>query len=111
MYLTKAAIDATLKSMATFPEGSEVVLTFLQPPVDGSQVSPSGPSRLAQRVAASGEPFVSYFDEATLKANLLAAGFLKVEFLTPEIANARYFQERPTDLPLPQRTDIASALR
>jgi methyltransferase (TIGR00027 family) len=111
MYLTEAAIDATLKSMATFPEGSEAVLTFLQPPVDGPQTSPSGPSRLAQLVADSGEPFVSYFDEAMLEEKLLASGFSSVEFLTPDMASARYFQGRPTDLPLPKRTGIASALR
>jgi len=111
MYLTDAAIDATLGSMAAFPEGSEVVLTFLQPPMSDSRASLPGPSRLAQRVAESGEPFVSYFDRATIKGKLLAAGFSSVEFLTPEIANSRYFQQRQSDLPLPKRTGIAAALR
>ena len=111
MYLTDAAIDATLRSMATFPEGSEVVLTFLQPPMRSPHASLEGPSRLAQRVAELGEPFVSYFDQATLKAKLLAAGFSRVEFLTPAIANSRYFEQGQSDLPLPERTDIASALR
>ena len=111
MYLTDAAIDATLRSMATFPEGSEVVLTFLQPPMRSPHASLTGPSRLAQRVAELDEPFVSYFDQAKLKAKLLAAGFSSVEFLTPAIANSRYFQQRQSDLPLPKRTDIASALR
>jgi methyltransferase (TIGR00027 family) len=111
MYLTDAAIDATLRSMATFPEGSEVVLTFLQPPMRSPHASLTGPSRLAQRVAELDEPFVSYFDQAKLKAKLLAAGFSSVEFLTPEIAKSRYFQQGQSDLPLPKRTDIASALR
>lgn len=111
MYLTDAAIDATLRSMATFPEGSEVVLTFLQPPMSDPDASLSGPSRLAQFVAESGEPFVSYFDQTAFEEKLLAAGFSSVEFLTPEIANSRYFQQRQADLPLPKRASIASALR
>jgi methyltransferase (TIGR00027 family) len=111
MYLTDSAINATLRSMATFPEGSEVVLTFLQPSMGDPHASPSEPSQLAQRVAESGEPFVSYFDQSTVKEKLLAAGFSSVEFLTPEIAKSRYFQQRQSDLPLPKRTGIASALR
>ena len=111
MYLTDAAIDATLSSMATFPEGSEVVLTFLQPPMSDPHASRSGPSRLARRVAESGEPFVSYFDPAMLTEKLFAAGFSSVELLTPEIANSRYFQQRQSDLPVPKRTGIASARR
>lgn len=111
MYLTEAAIDATLESMAAFPEGSEVVLTYLEPPGNGPQASASESSRLARRVADSGEPFVSYFDEAAVEEKLLMAGFSSVEFLTPETANAKYFRERPTDLPLPKRTGIVSALR
>lgn len=111
MYLTEAAIDATLKSMAAFPEGSEVVLTFLQPPLPDALASQSGPSRLAQHVAESGEPFVSYFDQAAFEQKLLAAGFSSVEFLAPATANSSYFQQRQADLPLPQRTGIACALR
>jgi len=111
MYLTEPAIDATLKSMAAFAEGSEVVLTFLQPPLPQPHASQLGTARLARHVAESGEPFVSYFDQAACEQKLLAAGFSSVEFLTPETANSRYFQQRPADLPLPQRTSIACALR
>jgi O-methyltransferase involved in polyketide biosynthesis len=43
VYLKEAAIDAALKSMATYPSGSEVVLTFKQPIVKtGRKSSRSG---------------------------------------------------------------------
>ena len=111
MYLSEAAIDATLGSMATFPAGSEAVITFLQPPSRDSRASRPEPSRLAHLVAESGEPFVSYFGEAAFREKLLAAGFSSVEFLTPETAYSRYFQGRRTNLPPPKRTGVAAALR
>ena len=111
MYLTEAAIEATLKSMGAFPEGSEVVLTFLQPSPSDPHALPSSYRQLAQRVAESGEPFISFIDQATLERKLVAAGFSQVEFLTPEIAQSRYFQEGQQHLPMPKRMDIASARR
>ena len=111
MYLTAAAIDVALRSMASFAAGSEAVITFLQPPLGEPRAPTSGHSRLAGLVAESGEPFVSYFDQADFGERLLAAGFSSVEFLTPEIADSKYFQGRPKDLPPPKRTGIASALR
>lgn len=111
MYLTESAIDATLRTMAAFPAGSEVVLTFMQPPVTGSNAALTVRSRLTQRVAESGEPFVSYFDQATLEAKLYTVGFKHIEFLTPEIAMSRYFQQPNTKLPPPRRTGIVSAQR
>jgi methyltransferase (TIGR00027 family) len=102
MYLNQGAIDAVLKSVAAFPAGSEMVLTFAQPPGDS-------PSPFDRRAAHVGEPWVSYFTPAALEAKLRGAGFGRVEFLAPEEAEARYFRPRPPDLPVPGRTNIASA--
>ena len=38
VYLTEAAIDETLRSMASFPAGSQVVLTFSQPPTSSRRL-------------------------------------------------------------------------
>jgi methyltransferase (TIGR00027 family) len=111
MYLTGAAIDATLGSMAAFPSGSEVVLTFLPPIANTSGASAAAASRLEQRVADAGEPFVSRFDAESCADRLVAAGFTRVDMLTPEIAGENYYRRRPADLPPPTRTEIASALR
>jgi methyltransferase (TIGR00027 family) len=105
MYLTEPAIDATLKCMARYPAGSEAVITFRQPPSAQSSAS----SRLADRVSEAGEPFVSYFTPEKFRDKLLEAGFLKVEFLTPELS-ARYFHGGENSLPNPNRISIASAM-
>jgi methyltransferase (TIGR00027 family) len=103
MYLKDDAIDAVLRSVAAFPVGSEIVLTFA-PPGDSS-------SPLAQRAAEAGEPWMSYFTPDALEAKLHGAGFSHVEFLSPEEAEVRYFRQRPHDLPVPTRTNIVCALR
>jgi methyltransferase (TIGR00027 family) len=104
MYLKEDAIDAVLRSVASFPAGSEIVLTFAPPPGDS-------PSPFDQRAASLGEPWVSYFAPDVLEAKLHGAGFSSVEFLTPAEAEARYFRQRPQDLPVPPRTNIVCAIR
>jgi methyltransferase (TIGR00027 family) len=103
MYLNEEAIDAVLRSVATFPAGSEIVLTFAQPSGDS-------PSPFDQRAARLGEPWVSYFTPDALDAELRGVGFSNVEFLSPEEAEARYFRHRPHDLPVPTRTNIVCAV-
>jgi methyltransferase (TIGR00027 family) len=103
MYLKEDAIDAVLRSVALFPAGSEIVLTFVLPP-NGS------PSQLAQRAASLGEPWLSYFEPDALEVKLHDVGFSKVEFLSPAEAEAQYFRQRPRDLPVPKRTNIVCAV-
>lgn len=107
MYLKEAAIGAALRSMASFPAGSEIVLTFLQPETTAA----TGLSPLAGRVTRVGEPFVSYFEPDAIAAKLIDAGFAEVEFLSPEQARARYFERRPPDLPPPRKCSIVCAVR
>ena len=104
MYLKEDAIDAVLRSVAMFPASSEIVLTFVQPPGDS-------PSPLAQSVANLGEPWVSCFEPDVLEAKLRGDGFSKVEFLTPTEAEARYFRQRPKDLPVPNKINILYAVK
>lgn len=108
MYLNEAAIDSALLSVAAFPAGSEIVLTFLQPPETTAETASS---KLAGRVAGAGEPFVSHFEPEAIAEKLIGAGFAKLEFLLPEDANTKYYKPRPTDLPAPRRTGIVCASR
>ena len=103
MYLDEDSIDAVLLSVAKFPPGSEIVLTFATPSGDA-------PSPFDERAAELGEPWVSYFAPEAIEAKLRAAGFSAVEFLTPAEAELRYFRQRPQDLPLPTRNNIVSAV-
>jgi methyltransferase (TIGR00027 family) len=102
MYLKEDAIDAVLSSVALFPAGSEIVLTFRMPS--------DSPSPLAQRVASLGEPWITYFEPEALEAKLRGLGFSKVEFLSPVEAKERYFRQHPEDLPVPRRTNILCAV-
>jgi len=88
MYLKEDTIDAVLRTVAAFPEGSEIVLIFALPPGDS-------PSPFDQRAASLGEPWVSYFEPYAFEERLRGAGFSNVEFLSPEEAEARYFRQRP----------------
>ena len=109
MYLTEDAIDNTLRSMAAFPEGSEVVLTFLQHP--SSKSAKEAYSRLARHVADIGEPFVSYFEPEEIERKLLQTGFRRIDFLTSEDAYKTYYKQRQPDLPVPDHTGIVCAMR
>jgi methyltransferase (TIGR00027 family) len=111
VYLKEAAIDAALKSMATYPSGSEVVLTFKQPIVKTTRKAVEAAQKLAENVASVGEPFVSFFEPKAMEAKLTSAGFSKVEFLDLETAGTQYFALRPADLPRPKHINIVSGIR
>jgi methyltransferase (TIGR00027 family) len=111
VYLKEAAIDAALKSMATYPPGSEVVLTFKQPIVKPAGQGAEAAQKLAENVASMGEPFISFFEPKAIEAKLTGAGFSKVEFLDLQAAGKRYFALRPADLPRPKHVNIVSGIR
>lgn len=102
MYLHEDAIDAVLRSVAEFPAGSEIVLTFAS--------ASDAPRPVAERAAHVGEPWVSFFEPAQMQEKLRATGFTNVELLTPAAAQSRYFRA-PSSLPVPQRTTIVAAVR
>ena len=76
MYLEENAIDAVLRTVAAFPAGSEIVLTFAPP-------QGNTPSPLEQRVASLGEPWVSYFAPDALEAKLRGEAFPTSSFFRP----------------------------
>ena len=103
MYLTRQAIDAVFTTVATFPKGSEIVLTFAQPPGEGDSTA------LADGAAAMGEPWLSYFTPDDLKAAIMAHGFTEVRFPMREEVFARYYADRRDGLLPPRRISICIA--
>jgi len=104
MYLKEDAIDAVVTICSHVSVGKRdraYILTQSSDP----------PSSLSQRVANLGEPWVSCFEPDALEAKLLGAGFSKVEFLTPEEVETRYFRQRPKDLPVPKKINILCAVK
>ena len=110
MYLKEAAIDSALRSMSAYPSGSEVVLTFKQPPTRTAGPTAEAARKLAEKVASVGEPFVSFFEPKAIEAKLTSAGFSRVEFLDLQTADARYFASRPADFPKPKLVNIVSGI-
>jgi methyltransferase (TIGR00027 family) len=80
VYLTRGAVLSTLDFIAAIP-GSSVVLDYTEP---FENHSPEGRARLiaaAERAAARGEPWLSFFDPTELSAILRGKGFTDVEDL------------------------------
>jgi O-methyltransferase involved in polyketide biosynthesis len=90
-YLTKAAIQTTLATIAGLPGGAEVVFDYADPPHTLTPEQHARHAIRAERVAAIGEPWLSHFEPADLRALLLERGFAAVEdFGPPELAE-RYW--------------------
>jgi methyltransferase (TIGR00027 family) len=81
-YLTEAAIDATLGFIASVP-AAEVVFDYANPPSQLDRKLRDRHAKRAARVAALGEPWLSYFDSAALAKKLGALGAVEVEDLGP----------------------------
>lgn len=90
-YLTEAAIRATLTAIAALPGGAEVVFDYADPPETLTPEDRARHAARAERVAAMGEPWLSYFELAKLKVLLLALGFTTVEDLGPPELAERYW--------------------
>ena len=87
-YLTESAILSTLGLIASLP-GSGVVFDYARPP---ESLDPSRRrffDALAERVAAHGEPFRTFFDPGELEGRLRKMGFSRIENLDGEAINAR----------------------
>jgi methyltransferase (TIGR00027 family) len=99
-YLTEEAVFATLSELARLPGGAEVVFDYANPPDATNEASTRNFHReMAERVAASGEPFRCYFDSGELHARARELGFSEIEDLDRAALVARYLP----DFPVPPR--------
>jgi methyltransferase (TIGR00027 family) len=103
-YLTRDAIEATLRTVLSFPKRSAVVSTFVQPNPD-----PAAAAKLAEGSASVGEPWISYFTPEELGAMLRSLGFSDASFLSREEAERRYYANRTDGFPVPLRVSIVTA--
>jgi methyltransferase (TIGR00027 family) len=109
-YLLPDTVIATLRAIAQrMQKGSEIVFDFAQPPtnLDGDQRASF--TAMADRVAALGEPFRSFFEPELLARELTAVGFSSVEDFDSESLNARYFANRADGLKLRGRAYLMRA--
>jgi len=90
-YLTEDAVAMTARTIGSLPAGGELVFDYAEPSTEDS--SPAGIHRraLRDRVAAAGEPFVSFFQPADLRSTVSAAGFEHIEDYTVRDLAGRHF--------------------
>jgi methyltransferase (TIGR00027 family) len=101
MYLTREAIEATLRTVLSFPKGSGIVLTYAH--------TDSMKSQMATDSGTAGEPWVSYFTPDELGAMLQSLGFSDISFLSRDEAERRYYANRADGFAAPPRVSIAAA--
>lgn len=99
-YLTIGAFRATLAAVAQLPKGSSVTFDYGHPPESLTPARREIFDRLANRVAAAGEPFRLFFTPNQIEDELRAAGFHKIEQADHDCLNGLYFQDRQDKLKL-----------
>src|SRR5262245_58103776 len=109
MYLTLAAIEATLGTVAACPPPSRIVLTYNLPPSTLQDHGRAIGSRMSRMAGDMGEPWISFFTPAEAEALLCRCGFGKVDHFGPAEAIRTYFDGRPdVRLEMPQRLLVAT---
>lgn len=112
MYLTKEAIMATLRQIATFASGSAFVMSFLCPIEMLDPEIRFGVERAAEGARASGTPWISFFKPDEILALAREAGFKKVQHVSAAALAERYFAGRTDGLRPPNNSEellVASA--
>lgn len=105
MYLTKDAIMATLRHVATLAPGSTFAMTFMLPlELADPEIRPG--LQLAEKGArASGTPFISFFTPAEMLALADKAGFRDVHHVSAAALAQRYFADRTDGLRPPNNAE------
>jgi methyltransferase (TIGR00027 family) len=98
MYLTADAVTAMLRTVAGFAPGSRLCFDYRVPVAMLNPVERVIDEVMVQRLAAMGEPWLSTFDPAQLRQQLLELGFSSADSATPDELNARYFARRKDGL-------------
>ncbi|MER8641097.1 SAM-dependent methyltransferase [Mesorhizobium sp. M1252] len=88
-YLSQDAIFSTLSWIAGMP-GSEVVFDYSEPAENRDAAGQAALSFHAARVAAAGEPWISFFVPAALAQSLRELGFDEIEDLESSDIAARF---------------------
>jgi len=108
-YLTKDAITATLRQVASLAPGSTLAMTFLLPfeltePENQSEIDTA-----EKGAKASGTPFISFFTPPEMLEMAREAGFREVQHISSAELNKRYFTGRTDGLQLPSGEEFLVA--
>ncbi len=98
MYLTKDAIMATLRQVATLAPGSTFVMSFLLPTELADPDVRPGLEAAVRGAQASGTPFISFFTPTEMMALAHDAGFREARHVSAATLGDRYFAGRTDGL-------------
>ncbi|HEV1996956.1 MAG TPA: hypothetical protein VGR61_02355 [Candidatus Dormibacteraeota bacterium] len=99
-YLRASAIEETLQAVSVLPRRSRLVMTYVVPPTELTEMEQAGLAWTMSHAAARSEPFHTLLRPAEIDDLLQRHGFQTVEQLGPVELRHRYFPEQP-DLRLP----------
>jgi methyltransferase (TIGR00027 family) len=105
MYLTRTAIAATFRRIATFAPGSTLVLSFLLPIEMAEPENRPGLERAMKGAQASGTPFISFFRPAEMLALARESGWRDVRHVSAVALAERYFADRTDGLRPPANSE------
>jgi methyltransferase (TIGR00027 family) len=94
MYLTREAIVATLRQVASLAAGSTFAMSFLRP----FEMPDPGIQRASQGARASGNPFISFFQPDEIVALAREVGFESAQHVSADQLAERYFAGRTDGL-------------
>jgi methyltransferase (TIGR00027 family) len=98
MYLTKDAIAATLRQVATLAAGSTLAMTFLLPAELTEPEERSQHQAVEKSARATGTPFLSFFSPLEMMALAREAGFRQAQHVSAADLTQRYFAGRTDGL-------------
>ncbi len=105
MYLTREAIDATLRQLATFAPGSTLAMSFMLPIEMADPPLRAGFERAAAGARANGTPFLSFFTPQQMLQVAREAGFKTVRHISAAALAERYFAGRADGLRPPDNSE------
>jgi methyltransferase (TIGR00027 family) len=98
LYLTRAAILATLRQAAALAPGSTLAMEFILPLDFADPEERPGIEAAAKGARASGSPFLSFFTPPEMLALAREAGFQNVRYVSAADLIERYFSGRSDGL-------------
>ena len=94
MYLTRDAVLTALGDVARLPTRSGITFDYMLPPNRLPWLRRIGFYFVARRVAAAGEPWITWFDPDELARTLRELGFTRLEDLDGPALDQRFFGGR-----------------
>ena len=109
MYLSKDAVAASLRQIATLAAGSTLAMSYLLPMELAEPEERVGREFAERGARASGTPFISYFAPPEMQALAREAGFGRAQTVSAATLARRYFAGRTDGLRPTQSEELVVA--